>query len=144
MTQVKKIGFRESCPKINWEYLQVPFENNGGCEILIVKFSGVYECTYEQTYARIMPIIVRAGVEYWNPSKVIIDYSELEFNGGDEFEKTYDAVNNDYITTVIVVGDKCREAMSEIAWNGESRDIVDNSFFFEDIERAVSKLRSST
>lgn len=141
MNNFIELAFEKSCPHLKWKYYEMPFEKGGGCEILRVSFSGKYECTNDQAYARLMPIIVRAGVEYWNPSKVLLDYSELEFTGGEEFERTYDAVNNDYISTVMVVGKQCRKAMSEIAWPGEDRDIVDNSFFFENMELAIKKLR---
>jgi len=136
--EFQKISFDKSCPEISWQYLAL--FNNKTIEVLRIKFSGRYVSSTDQSYARLIGIAIRSGIEFWNPITVLIDYSDLEFNGGDEFERTYDSVESDYTRTAVLVGPLCRKAMNKLAWEEEDKDIVDNSFFFDDADKAIAKL----
>jgi hypothetical protein len=137
----EEIDFANECPYISWAF----YSSNGqgkesGIEILQAKFSGTYTAKAD---SELISIITDAAVKFWKPKYVIIDLSSIEFKGGQDFENIYDCVEDEDIQTVVVVGEDCRKTMSELYFGkNSSKDIVDNNFFFDDLDKAVEKLIS--
>lgn len=137
----EEIKFSDESPTIKWTFLSSDKQTKkDGIEIFIIRFRGRYE---NKSDAELISVITDAAVKFWKPKYVIIDLSGLEFNGGHDFESIYDCVEDEDIQTVVLVGDKCRKAMSELYFgNDHARDIVDNNFFFDSLDKAVEKLVS--
>lgn len=143
MDTFHKIEFAEACPTITWTFHSFEKHSWKRPEILRIMFHGKFRKEEQRTDAHLISVIINAAVNFWNPLYVIIDLSQLEYNGGDEFEKIYDSVDDDDVLTVVLVGDKCRQHMTELYFGNEKgKDIVDNNFFFNDLNKAIKKLRA--
>ncbi|MGZ4100097.1 MAG: hypothetical protein ACXVNM_14520 [Bacteroidia bacterium] len=137
----EELNFSKDCPTLTWSFYSLKEKDKH--EILRIAFHGSYRKGHEGSKdSHLISVMVDAAVKFWQPRFVIIDLSGLEYSGGDEFEKIYDSVDDDDILTVVLVGDKCRKAMTELYFGSEpGRDIVDNNFFFDDINKAIKKLK---
>lgn len=142
--EFKEVNFEGACPTLSWSFHTRADENNDPRpEILRIMFHGKYREGQEaHTDAHLITVIIAAAVNFWHPKFVIIDLSDFEYHGGDEFEKIYDSVDDDDIQTVVLVGDKSRAAMTALYYGTEEgKDIVDNNFFYDDLDKAIKKLK---
>lgn len=140
----KEVSFKRFCPTISWSFFSSETEGSKKkIEILRIMFHGIYREGIEgDDDSHLISVIVSAAVHFWVPKYVIIDLSDLDYKSGDEFEKIYDSVDDDDIQTVVLVGEKCRKAMTHLYFGTEAgKDIVDKNFFFDDLDEAISKLR---
>lgn len=141
--EFKKVDFSDVCPTITWSFHTLANPESKRPEILRVMIHGTYRKEADREDTHLITVIISAAVSFWNPVYVIIDLSDLEYYGGDEFEKIYDSVDDDDIHTVVLVGDYCRAAMTTLYFGTEKgKDIVDNNFFFDDLNKAIRKLRA--
>ncbi len=70
----------------------------------------------------------------WRPSAVILDFSEMTYEWGDEMAMLLPPVDDD---TAVVVSDKCRQAISTIHFGiDSSRDITELSNYFTRFDHA--------
>ncbi|QTD38139.1 hypothetical protein JL193_02195 [Polaribacter batillariae] len=75
----------------------------------------------------------------WLPSKIVIDISEVDYESGDDMELLLDIP--DSTSSVIILGDKNRKAISTLILGIDAEeDIVDNKFFFDDLEKGIEQL----
>ncbi|MBA3664847.1 MAG: hypothetical protein H0W61_11660 [Bacteroidetes bacterium] len=139
----EEISFSRDCPTISWSFHCIAEAANTRPEILRIMFHGVYRKDQAGSKdSHLISVMVDAAVKFWRPKFAIIDLSDLEYTGGEDFEKIYDSVDDDDILTVVLVGEKSRKAMTELYFGNETgKDIVDNNFFFDNIDRAIKKLR---
>lgn len=141
--EFKEVDFAGACPTISWTFHIKQDDYSSRPEILRIMFHGIYRQGEDaHTDAHLITVIIAAAVHFWHPQFVIIDLSDFEYHGGDEFEKIYDSVDDDDIQTVVLVGEKCRAAMTALYYGTEEgKDIVDNNFFYDDLEKAIKKLK---
>tara|TARA_B110000037_G_scaffold19640_1_gene21042 strand:+ start:18164 stop:18400 length:237 start_codon:yes stop_codon:yes gene_type:complete len=72
--------------------------------------------------------------------KTIIDISNVTYEWGDDMELLLDI--SDRKSSVMIVGDKNRRALSTLLFGTDTeRDIVDNKFFFDNLEKGTEKLK---
>jgi hypothetical protein len=103
---------------------------------LIARFSGVYRTgSSGAPDAAFINGMLKAAQEVWNPRKIIIDFSELGYRGGDEM---------DYFTgpwwdypCALVVGPKCIDAISTLAFGMNStHKVTERPHVFDNLEDA--------
>jgi hypothetical protein len=130
------------CPTITYDFKIAYLRNTQLIDILIISFNGAYrDGSTGSADAGLISGIVATGVSVFDPFSLLIDFTDLEYNWGDNFNLSFEDANS--TSTVILVGDKCRRGMSTLAYGtGTDKDIVDNDFFFDNFDKAIAKLKS--
>lgn len=114
---------------------------DGRCDILIASFSGVYRVGYEgKADARLIHALGQAGVIAWDPDGVILDFSELDYQWGDNLRDILDIGEQEFgiegLPQAIVVGPRCERAVRSLfAWPGPGRS-ESSEWIFSDFEQA--------
>src|SRR4030095_1707406 len=118
------------CPTIRYDFRIKYWKETHLVDILIISFHGKYrDGSAGSPDAGLIMGVTRTGVSVFDPFSVLIDLTDLEYHWGDNFDLTFEDVG--YTKVVILVSDKCRRAMSTLAFGIDTeKDIVDNNFFF--------------
>ncbi|MCP4129588.1 MAG: hypothetical protein GY754_01105 [bacterium] len=87
-----------------------------------------------------------AGVCFFEPSMVILDFSELEYHWGDRMDIPFNIgasiFYDEEAPFALVVGPKCKDAIDTlIADTHEPADPLENEWVFDTIEEAVKFVR---
>lgn len=129
------------CPTLSYEFKFLNLRDTQLVDILIISFHGKYrDGSAGRPDAGLIKGIIKTGLSVLNPFSLLIDLSGMEYNWGDDFDISFEEAEG--VKTVVMVGDKCRMAMSTLAFGvNTQRDIVDNEFFFEDFNLAIAKLK---
>ena len=95
------------------------------------------------------------GIEDEKQGNIITGFKDARAYPIDEFKKVDREIRDTPLdlsfeeaeptTTVVLVGEKCRRAMSTLS-NGinTDKDIVDDDFFFDNFDKALEKLKSKS
>jgi hypothetical protein len=60
---------------------------------------------------------------------------------GDDFDLSFEETQP--TTSVVLIGEKCRRAISTLTFGMDTdKDIIDNEFFFDNYDKAIDKLKS--
>lgn len=136
----KKVSIHEQCPTITYDFKIKQLRDTHLVDILIIAFHGNYRYgSSGKPDAGLIKGIITTGLSVFRPFSLLIDLSDLEYNWGDDLDLSFEETAS--TAAVIVVGDKCRRAMSTLAFGMDTnKDIVDNDFFFDDFDKAIEKL----
>jgi len=140
----KSVTIDEYCPTITYDYKIKNLRDTHLIDILVISFHGAYrDGSTGSPDAGLIKGIIKTGVSVFDPFSLLIDLSDLEYNWGDNLDLSFEAAEP--TTTVVLVGEKCRRAMSTL-YNGinTDKDIVDNEFFFDNFDKALEKLKSKS
>jgi hypothetical protein len=141
---LKSVTIAEYCPTITYEFKIQNLRDTHLIDILIVSFHGTYrEGSAGSPDAGLIKGIVTTGLSVFDPFSILIDLSDLEYNWGDNLDLSFEETGQ--TETVILVGEKCRRAMSTLYFGIDTdKDIVDNEFFFDNFDEAIAKLKSKS
>lgn len=136
----QSITVQEYCPSINYSFKIQNLRDTKLIDILIISFQGKYRNgSSGSPDAGLIKGIVKLGVCVFDPFGLIIDLRDLEYNWGDDFDLIFE--EEMHINSVLLIGEKCRKAMSTLMFGIHSeKDIVDNIFFFDDYDKALARL----
>ncbi|MEQ1665521.1 MAG: hypothetical protein ABL927_09125 [Bdellovibrionales bacterium] len=141
---LKSVTIDEYCPTITYDFKIQNLRDTHLIDLLVVSFHGTYrDGSAGSPDAGLIKGIVKTGLSVFDPFSLLIDLSDLEYNWGDNLELSFEETV--YTKIVILVGEKCRRALSTL-WYGmhTDKDIVDNELFFDSFEKAIDKLRSKS
>lgn len=138
----QSVTIDEYCPTITYDFKIKHLRDTHLIEILIISFHGKYrDGSTGNSDAGLIKGIVTTGLSVFDPFSLLIDLTDLEYNWGDNFDLSFE--ETEPTTTVILVGEKCRRAMSTLTFGIDTyKDIVDNNFFFDDFDKAIEKLKN--
>ncbi len=138
---LKKIDLDETCNGMNCEFFVLNLRDTLLIDILHIKFSGIYRPgSIGKSELGYMTGNYELGKAVWRPFKIVIDISDVEYEWGDDMELLLDI--SDPKSSVIIVGKKNRKAISTLMFGMDTeKDIVDNKFFFDDLEMGIEKLK---
>jgi hypothetical protein len=136
------VNIDDYCPTITSDFKIKHFGDTHLIDILIISFHGKYrEGSAGNPDAGLIKGIIATGISVFDPFSVLIDLTDLEYNWGDALDLSFEGTES--TTTVVLVSDKCRRAMSTLFHGINTvNDIVDNDFFFDDFDNALNKLIS--
>jgi len=136
--RIKKVSFEEACPTIQYSFQLETSDPNQFRHILIANFSGKYRYGSKgNPDAALMWGVLKTACELWYPRAVIIDLRDFEYNWGDKIEMVFDAPGD--ATLAIVVGEKCRDALSTLEYGLDTdKDITESKYFFDSLEEALN------
>ncbi|WP_153800114.1 hypothetical protein [Foetidibacter luteolus] len=136
----KSVTIDEYCPTITYDFKIKNLRDTHVVDILAISFHGTYrEGAAGSPDAGLMKGIIKTGVSVFDPFALLIDLSDLEYNWGDNLDLSFEEAAP--TKTVVLVGEKCRRAMSTLSFGIDTeKDIVDNEFFFDVYDRALEKL----
>jgi hypothetical protein len=135
------ISVDDICPTISYDFKCTYYKGTPHIDILIIAFHGDYrDGSTGSADAGLIRGILKIGAEAFNPYSILIDFTDLKYEWGDNLDLSFEDAAP--ITTVVLVGNKCRKAMSTLAFGIDTdREIVDNVFFFDDFDKAIAKLK---
>jgi hypothetical protein len=135
------ISLDNFCPTITYDFKFKNLRDTQLVDILIISFHGKYrDGSAGSPDAGLIKGIIKTGVSVFDPFSVLIDLTDLEYNWGDNLDLSF--ADTGPTKRVILVGDKCRQAMSSLEFGiGTNEDIVDNDLFFDDFDKAIAKLK---
>ena len=138
---LQPISLDQYCPTISYSFKIAHLRDTHLIDILVISFNGKYRYgSAGSPDAGLIKGIVKTGVSVFDPFSVLIDLSNLEYSWGDNFDLFFE--DAEPTKAVVLVGEKCRRAMSTLAFGVDTnKDIVDNEFFFDDYDRAMAKLK---
>lgn len=110
--------------------------------ILHVAFSGKYrDGSGGRPDAYFIRSVVHTAYEIWSPSGIVIDFSDLTYEWGDEMDVAYESPGD--IPTAIIVGPRCVRALSTLRYGLKSeRSITEEKDVFRAFPDAIAWLRS--
>lgn len=137
----KAITIENYCPTISYSFKVKYLNNTQIVDILVVSIHGKYrDGSAGRADAGLIKGIVDTGVFMFKPSSVLIDFSDLEYNWGDNIDMDFEEIKPTRF--VILVSEKCRTGLSSLLfWLNTDKDIVDNKLFFDNFEEAISELK---
>ena len=137
----KSVTIDEYCPTVTYDFKIKNLRDTHLIDILVISFHGTYRYgSAGSPDAGLIKGIVTTGLSVFNPFSLLIDLSDLEYNWGDNLDLSFEETG--HITTVVLVGEKCRRAMSTLFFGIDSdKDIVDNDFFYDSFDKAIEKLK---
>ncbi len=140
----KQVTVAEYCPTITYDFKITYFRDTHLVDTLIISFHGNYrDGSAGRPDAGLIKGIITTGRSVFDPFTMLIDLTDLEYNWGDNLDLSFE--ETEPTTTVILVGEKCRRAMSTLAFGiNTEKDFVDNEFFFDDFEKAIEKLKKKS
>ena len=138
---LKKVNLEETCNGMTCEFFTQNLRDTHLIDILHIKFSGTYRLgSAGKTELGYMTGNYELGKAIWRPFKIILDISNVEYEWGDDMELLLDI--SDPKSSVIIVGDKNRKAISTLIYGIDTKkDIVDNKFYFDNLEKGVQELK---
>lgn len=136
-----KVSFEQECPTIGYTFELLRQEESYFPIMLTVKFTGLYRDGSEGAPdATLMKGAINTAMDLWEPQALLIDLSEFEYNWGDDIDRVLDEPS-ERVPYTIVIGPKCREALSSLAFGPDTeQDIVDDDIYFDSLEKAAEKL----
>jgi hypothetical protein len=111
-------------------------------EIMVLKYNGIYGIgSSGNGDAQYMYAMGKAALAAWEPSGVILDWSNLDYQWGDMLEMVLDIGEHQYIDamfpTAVIVGPKCEEAVRTLLLGIDSKEPIEKlPFVFRDLESA--------
>jgi hypothetical protein len=137
----KKVDLNTTCNGMTCEFSVLNLRDTHVIDILHIKFRGIYRHgSAGKSELGYMIGNYELGMAVWGPFKVVIDISGVEYEWGDDMEILLDI--SDRKSSVMIVGNKNKKAISTLIFGMDTeKDIVDNKFFFEDLERGIEKLK---
>ena len=134
----------EYCPTITYDFKIKNLRDTHLIDILVISFHGAYrDGSAGSPDAGLIKGIVKTGVSVFDPFSLLIDLSDLEYNWGDNLDLSFEEAEP--TRTVVLVGEKCRRAMSTLYYGiNTEKDIVDNEFFFDNFDKAFEKLTTKS
>lgn len=127
--KLQHITVQEICPTLSYSFMCTYFHASDRVNILVVVFHGQYSrgsAGYEDSL--LIEGVVKMGTSLFDPSGILLDFRDMSYEWGDDLDLSF---AYSPIKTVAVVGEKCRQAMSTLAFGLDSKqDIVDNESFF--------------
>jgi hypothetical protein len=137
----KSVTIDEYCPTITYDFKITNLRDTHLIDILIITFHGNYRYgSAGSSDAGLIKGIVTTGLSVFNPFSILIDLSDLEYNWGDNLDLSFEETG--YTTTAVLVGEKCRRAMSTLSFGIDTdKDIVDNVLFFDSFDNAIEMLK---
>jgi len=136
----KSVSLENYCPTLSYKFKIKQLRDTHLIDILVISFHGNYRYgSAGKPDAGLIKGLIKTGGSVFDPFSIIIDFRELEYNWGDDLDLSFEEAAP--IKAVVVVGDKCRKAMSTLLFGENSNeDLVDNVFFFDDFEKAIETL----
>lgn len=137
----KKVDINETCNGITCEFSVLNLRDTHLVDILHIKFNGIYRYgSGGKAELRYMIGNYELGKAIWNPFKIALDISNVEYVWGDDMELLLNIPEPK--SSVIIVGEKNRKAISTLMFGvNTEKDIVDNKFFFDDLQKGIEKLK---
>ncbi len=132
----------EYCPTLTYDFRIKHLRDTHLVDILIISFHGNYrDGSTGKSDAGLIKGIITTGLSVFRPFSLLIDFTDFEYNWGDDFNLSFE--ETEPTASVILIGEKCRRAMSTLTFGmATDKDIVDNEFFFDDFDKAIDKLES--
>lgn len=136
----RPVKLESYCPSITYNFKVAYLRDTHLINVLVISFIGKYRYgSGGSPDAGLIKGIIKTGLSVFDPFSVVIDLTMLEYTWGDNLDLSFE--ETDSTKTVVVVGDKCRKGMSSLMFGiNSNKDIVDNNFFFDDFEKALSSL----
>ena len=138
----QSVTIDEYCPTITYDFKIRYLRDTHLVDILIISFHGNYrDGSTGKADAGIIKGVITTGLSVFRPFSLLLDFSDLEYNWGDDLDLSFE--ETEPTTSAILIGEKCRRAMSTLAFGVDTdKDIVDSEFFFDDFDKALEKLKS--
>ena len=127
----QKQTLKENCPSIHLDFeLELSGSEIHVVPLLIARVQGEYrDGSAGAPDAAYISGLCRTAIELWNARAVLLDLSQLSYEWGDEFDNLY----NLDVPLAVVVGEKCRRAMSTLEFGVDTdKDITEVEYFFEE------------
>ncbi len=111
-------------------------------EVLMIKYSGKYEFgSTGNSDATYMSAMGKAAIEAWEPSAVIIELQELEYEWGDRLDIIFNIGSDKYadepFPVAVIVGSGCEEALRTLLLGTHSKEPIDSiEWVFKDFDTA--------
>jgi hypothetical protein len=137
----KIVSFKQTCPTVDFSFELVTTDNSYFPNILIMTVLGSYrDGSTGDDDAKLIKGTMDMAVDIWRPLAVLLDLSEFQYDWGDSIVLFLDGPDPQR-PIAIVVGPKCRQAMSTLKFGlHTTKDIVDNVEVFDDKEKAIAHL----
>ena len=130
------MSFQKLCPFLSWSFK----EETSTEQILIISFKGEYRSgSRGNNDADLMTGIVFTANKLFNPSKIIIDLSELSYSWGNRLLYPLNASNKDSLA--IVVGKKSKNGVFSLFGFTQPNERPVN--VFDTIEEAIIYLKDT-
>ncbi|MEO8406103.1 MAG: hypothetical protein ABI480_15955 [Chitinophagaceae bacterium] len=128
------------CPTLRYDFKFTKHKAGFLIDVLVISFHGKYRNgSAGHPDAGLISGIFKLGVEVFDPFSVLVDISGLEYEWGDDLNLIFP--DDNCANIVVLVGNKCRRAISTLLFGLDTdKDIVDNDYFFDDFDKAISKL----
>ena len=138
----KQVTIENFCPTISYDYKIKYLRDTHLIDILIISFHGKYQDgSAGKSDAGLIKGVITTGLSVFRPFSLLINFVDLEYNWGDDLDLSFE--ETEPTSAVILIGEKCRQAMSTLAFGiNTDKDIVDNEFFFDEFDKAIGKLKS--
>jgi hypothetical protein len=132
----------KQCPTITYDFKIKYLRETHPVDILVISFHGKYrDGSAGKSDAGLIKGIIATGLSVFRPFSLLVDFTDFEYNWGDDFDLSFE--ETEPATSVILIGEKCRRAMSTLTFGIDTdKDIVDNEFFFDNFDKAIEKLKS--
>ena len=137
----QSISIDNICPTISYDFQCTYYKDTPHIDILMISFHGKYrDGSTGSADAGLIRGVLKIGAEAFNPYSILINLAGLEYEWGDNLDLDFE--DAEPVNTVVLVSDKCRKAMSTLAFGIDTgKDIVNNDFFFDDLQKAIEKLQ---
>ena len=134
--EYKEITLKQMCPSIKW-FFRLESESS---QILIISFKGTYRYgSSGNKDADLMLGIIFLGYKLFQPQKIVLDLSELDYMWGNKLLNVLHIGKGK--SFAIVVGSKCKEGIISLTEAKKSEDDMIN--VFDSVDEAVSYLQEN-
>lgn len=135
----QKQTLKENCPTIDVDFeLELSGSEIHVVPLLIARVSGEYRGgSAGAPDAAYIGGLCRTAIDLWDARAVLLDLRNLKYEWGDEFDSIYSLD----VSLAVVVGEKCRKAMSTLYFGEDTdKDITELEYFFDEEEPALEWL----
>lgn len=135
------VSFNQACPNIDFSFELINRNSSYFPHTLAIKVTGNYRNgSAGDIDAKLIKGTMNTAVDIWEPNTVLLDLTDFQYNWGDYIDYIFDGPDRKK-PFAIVVGPKCRQALSTLIYGIKSgRDIVDNKDFFDNLDKALERL----
>ncbi len=141
--EFNKADLQKTCNGMTCDFFVKKWKNGNLVDMLHIKYKGTYRSGSSGKSE--MGYIIgnyELGAAVWDPFKIIVDISQVEYEWGDDMELLFHIASRE--NTIVIVGDKNRHALSTLFYGPYTdKDIVDNDDFFDNLEKGIDHLNQS-
>lgn len=139
------VSFKQACPTIDFEFELLREGKSYFPTMLVIKVIGQYrDGSTGNKDAKLIKEIMNTAFALWEPERVLLDITNLKYDWGDDIDYIFEGFD-ERTPFAVAVGSQCRHAISTLTYGIDTqKDIVDNVDFFDNVEKAIDKLKNQT